>query len=60
MDLQAAENAHKTEQTSYRKTKWKCPCNGCKKAGTVEREEIMQLLLDSGFTDAAKFLEDRK
>jgi hypothetical protein len=46
MDLQAAENAHKTEQKSQVKQSWNCPCAGCKKAVKQERERILAALED--------------
>ena len=48
MDLQAAETAHQRDprdQISYKKTNWKCPCNGCKKAEQRERERLADVLL---------------
>jgi hypothetical protein len=47
MDLQAAETDHlrdPRDQISYKKTIWKCPCNGCKKAIKFERERIASLI----------------
>ncbi|MEY4331590.1 MAG: hypothetical protein RLZZ196_328 [Bacteroidota bacterium] len=46
MDLEAAENAWRDprDQISYKKTIWKCPCNGCKKAEKRERERVASLI----------------
>lgn len=46
MDLEAAENAYRDprDQISYKKTNWKCPCNGCKKAMKLERERVASLI----------------
>ena len=47
MDLQAAETDHlrdPRDQISYKKTKWKCPCNGCAKAMKFERERIASMI----------------
>lgn len=44
MDLQAAENAHKTENKVELKKDWACPCNGCAKAVKQERRRILHEL----------------
>jgi hypothetical protein len=44
MDLQAAENAHKTEGKTDIKKDWACPCNGCAKAVKQERKRILHAL----------------
>ena len=44
MDLQAAENAHKTEGKIELKKEWACPCNGCAKAVKQERKRILDEL----------------
>ena len=44
MDLQAAENAHKTEGKIELKKDWACPCNGCAKAVKQERKRILHEL----------------
>lgn len=44
MDLQAAENAHKTEKKEAPKTSWKCPCSGCSKAVKQERQRITEAI----------------
>ena len=41
MDIQAAENAHKTEGKIELKKDWACPCNGCAKAVKQERKRIL-------------------
>ena len=56
MDLQAAESDHlrdPRDQISYKKTNWKCPCNGCKKAEKRERERIATLIQEQHILSAA-------
>ena len=55
MDLEAAENAWRDprDQISYQKTKWACPCNGCKKAEKRERERIAGLIQEQHLLSAA-------
>lgn len=44
MDLQAAENAYKSENKIEIKKDWLCPCNGCQKAVKSERKEIIEVI----------------
>lgn len=59
MDLEAAETDHlrpPRDQITFRKTIWKCPCNGCVKAAKREREAIADELMEAGFEDAANYI----
>lgn len=57
MDLEAAETAHlRDKQPVYSKTKWLCPCQGCTKSATRERERIADHLVAGGFTEAAEYI----
>lgn len=50
MDVEAANAPEK-------KKDWACICQGCKKARKHERERIIELLVISGFEDAALILQ---
>jgi hypothetical protein len=56
MDLEAAETSYlrdPRDQISYNKTKWACPCNGCKKAAKQERERIAGLIQEQHLLSAS-------
>jgi hypothetical protein len=39
---------------------WKCPCNGCKKAAKQAKEDILEFLHLSGYSEIALMLEEVK